>query len=153
MEPVTLAALDCPLRPCRWRTMTHGQLLAHVASVHLEELQLMVAGASGGRGAPVTATVVQHIDARQVRDAADLVASVLVPSMRAQLARKLARDNLRPIDAWPAVQVRRFVWGPSSFPIPDAPGGMRPALEDETPDLYELELSTLAVPDTRTLEL
>jgi hypothetical protein len=175
--------LECPLRPCLWRTVDRShlgwvvvnqpgpdgqldlvrqpavdvmqrELLAHVASEHVEELQLMLAGASGGQGAPVTASVVQHIDARQVQDAADLVASILVPKMRGQLAQKLATEKLRPVDPWPAVQVRRFCWGERYLEVhPDAPGGMRPACEDEEPDLYQLELQTLAVPDRRTLEL
>ena len=133
----------------------HGELLAHLRDEHLEELQLMVAGASGGRGTPVTAQITQHIDARQVQDARDVVAGVLVPQMRAQLAKKLTLEKLRPVDPWPAVQVRRFRWAEHpGTQYPDAPGGMRPAREDEQPDLYQLELRTLAVPDTRArLEL
>jgi len=176
--------LECPLRPCHWRTVDRshlgtvvvvhgkdengrlrmerqsavdvmqGDLLAHIASEHLGVLQLMLAGASGGRGEPVTASVMQHIDARQVLDAADLVAGVLVPNMRAQLARKLAREHLRPVDPWPAVEVRRFCWSDKYLEMhSDAPGGMRLAHEDEQPDLYQLELQTLAVPDTRTVQL
>jgi hypothetical protein len=162
---------DCPLR-CGWRTPLQvlqleldsareqlqpatDRILEHLAAEHLQELQLMLAGASGGRGAPVTAQVTQHVDARQVDGAADVVLGVLVPQMRGQLARKLAQEKLRPVDPWPAVQVRRFRWAEHpGTQHPDAPGGMRPAREDERPDLYQLELRTLAVPDTRSrLEL
>ena len=84
----------CPLRGCTWHVLrnwadpqlhpvTQARLLEHLRAEHLYELQLMVAGADGGHGAPVTASVTQHIDARQVQDAADLVVSVLVPQMRA----------------------------------------------------------------------
>jgi hypothetical protein len=97
---------------------------------------------------------VQHIDARQVLGAADLVRSVVVPRMRAQLAAKLAGENLRPVDPWPAVQVLRFCWADQYLQTqPDAPGGMRLAGEDEEPDLWQLELSTDAVPDTRQVTL
>jgi hypothetical protein len=149
----------CPLRDCTWRNdrpwqEQHNRLLDHLRTDHLYELQLMVAGADGGQGEPVMASVMQHIDARQVQGAADLVASVLVPQMRASLARKLASQNLRPVDPWPAVQVRRYRWAEQYMERhPDAPGGMRPAGEDEDPDLWQLELSTEAVPDRRLLEL
>jgi hypothetical protein len=183
----TMQYLHCPMRQCDWRTVDrshlgwvvvgkpaadssgvdlerqpardvmHGELLAHLADVHVPELQLMLAGASGGRGEPVTCNVVQHIDARQVQDAADLVASVLVPQMRARLAKELCKRNLRPLDPWPAVQVRRYCWGDYATsalnPPPGVPGGMRAPEAGERPDLYALELSTDAVPDTRMVQL
>jgi hypothetical protein len=121
------------------------ELRAHLGEQHWEELQLMLAEIDGGRGGSVVYSVNQRIDAHQVQNATDLVATDLVPQMRARLARDLARQNLRPLTPWPAVRVRRYCWR--------EPGGMRPAREDEEPDLYELELRTDAVRDTRTVEL
>lgn len=141
------------------REQMHGELLAHLADEHLAELQLMLAGASGGHGQPVVAFVHYSLDARSLQDAADVVLAVVVPKLRAQLAAELARKNLRPVDPWPAVQVRRYCWGkyleahPELAAAEDAPAGMRPAGEDEQPDLYQLELRTDAVPDTRTVKL
>jgi hypothetical protein len=162
----------CPLRDCGWRHPASldgpagvtSQLLDHLATDHLQELQLMVAGASGGHGTPVVMELVQHIDARQVQDAADLVASVLVPQMRARLARDMALKGLRPVDPWPAVQVRRYVWteygdhaASMSGNVNLLPGTreLHPIeLEDgREPDLYQLELRTQAVPDTRKVIL
>lgn len=141
------------------------ELRAHLASEHRNELLWMVAGIEGGRGAPVTVNLVQHLDARQLRDAADLALTVLVPQMRARLARDLATKRLRPVDPWPAVQVRRYVWANAgdytqAMMNGDSgqPRGMREMadveLEDgREPDLYQLELSTPAVADTREVTL
>lgn len=138
------------------REQMHGELLAHIRDEHVTELQFMLAGAAGGHGTPVVAQVTQHIDARQVQDAGDLVLSVLVPKMRAQMAADLAKRTLRPLDPWPAVTVLRLRWHEDylgSEPGSAAPAGMRPAREDEQPDLWQLHLQTDAVPDTRTVEL
>jgi hypothetical protein len=183
----------CPLRPCQWRTVdrTHlgtvvvvdGQeedgrprlrtrpavdviqeeLREHLAAEHREELQLLLAGVDGGRGEPVVANLMQHLDVRQVEGAGDVVLSVLIPKMRASLAAELARKGLRPLDPWPAVQVRRYVWTTSpewqaAMNSGDRPPGMRELelfeLEDgRQPDLYQLELQTQAVRDTRTVRL
>lgn len=149
---------ECPLW-CGWRqpngayrdlAAMRARTLEHVAAEHLEELQLLLAGAEGGRGEPQMCVVTQHLDARQVNEAADLVLSVLVPKMRGQLARELTLRQLRPLDPWPAVTVHRYRWAETYLELhPDAPGGLRPAREDETPELYQLELRTLAVQDTR----
>jgi hypothetical protein len=126
----------------------------HITEAHREELQLMLAGIDGGRGEPVTVGLTQHIAAAQMRGAEDLVAATLVPQMRAEMARKMAKQGLRPLDPWPAVQVERYrfadgveSWKPGS----DAPGGMRPARDGEAPDLYAFTLQTEAVKDTRAV--
>jgi hypothetical protein len=100
-------------------------------------------------------SIVQHVSAEHVRGASgDVVAGTLVPQMRAQLARKLATDKLRPLDGWPAVTVLRYRWAPDGFaPADSAPLGMREARDGETPDLYVLELRTDAVPDKETVAL
>lgn len=171
--------VQCPVRPCDWtaplqweqrdqegRThMRYGQdeLRAHLGQTHREELQLMLAGVDGGRGEPVVCTFTQHLDARQVEGAGDVVLSVLIPSMRAKLTAELAAKGLRPLDPWPAVQVRRYVWTTSpewqaAMNSGDRPPGMRELelfeLEDgQQPDLYQLELRTDAVQDTRRVQL
>lgn len=131
----------------------HGELLEHLRTDHLQELQLMLAGASGGRGTPVQAGITQHLTAEAMRGAEDTVLAVVVPKMRAQLAGQLAKKKLRPLDPWPAVQVRKLCWAAMDVEHDGAPGGMRPARDGEEPDLWQLELRTDAVPDTRTLEL
>lgn len=102
--------------------------------------------------------LVQDIDARQVREAADLVTTVLVPQMRARLARDLATKRLRPLDGWPPVLVRRFAWTTAAGYAAAmnghvSPPGMREVPDGETPDLYRLELFTDAVPDTQEVTL
>lgn len=102
--------------------------------------------------------LVQDIDARQVREGADLVATVLVPQMRARLTRDLASKGLRPLDGWPPVQVHRFVWTTAAGYAAamngnGSPPGMREARDGETPDLYRLALVTDAVPDTQQVIL
>ena len=161
--------VDCPLRECSWTTRdgtlhdATRRTLEHLAAEHREELQLMLAGVDGGHGVPVVCTFTQQIDARQVQDAADLVAGVLVPKMRAQMAADLARKNLRPLDPWPAVTVRRFAWSTSerwaaTMHNGDAPVGMLELTDEHltagmAPDLYQLELRTDAVQDPRTVQL
>lgn len=138
--------------------------LRAIAEAHQEDLQLMLASIDGGRGVPVRTSIVQHLDAQQVDGARDLVLSVLVPKMRAQLAAELAKQNLRPLDPWPAVQITRWVWTSSDEYVTamlekgEGPAGMRELQpweleEGRTPDLYRLELRTDAVPDTRVVEL
>ncbi len=183
-----LSYLHCPLWPCSWRTVDRSHLTTvvmadgedengrpnlvtrdavqvireelrmHLAAEHRRELQLLLAHADGAAGEPVRVGLVQDIDAVQVRGAEDLVASTLVPQMRARFARDMAAKNLRPLDPWPAVIVHRYVWR-------DAPGyaaamfdgsnppGMREAHNGERPDFYRFELSTLAVNDAGTVQL
>lgn len=167
-----MRAEQCPLRECSWQTpagsyrdlmVQQDELREHLAAEHREELQLMLAGMDGGRGVPVVCTSTQQIDARQVQDAADLVAGVLMPQMRARMAADLAKKKLRPLDPWPAVTVRRFAWTTPERWAAAMHNGSTPAgmveLTDEhlaaglRPDLYQLELRTDAVQDSRTVQL
>jgi hypothetical protein len=130
-----------------------------------QELQLSLAQLDGCEGDPVLVSFTQTIDARQVQVGRDLVQTMMVPAIRARFARDLAHKGLRPLDPWPAIQVRRFVWSnrdefASTMLDPDAvtPPGMRELYEDEEiasrrPDLYQLHVECLAVRDTRTVEL
>lgn len=133
------------------------ELLEHMAETHREDLQMMLAGLDGGRGEPVVVTDVQHVHAGQVRGAEDLVAGTLVPRMRGHFAAAIAKKGLRPLDPWPAVTVLRWCWQQRmpllEVPVENAPSGMRPAQDGEQPDLYTLELRTLAVTDTRAVTL
>lgn len=109
------------------------------------------------RTLPVRVGVTQHLDALQVQGAPELVATVIVPQMRARLVRDLAGRGLRPVDGWPAVKVRRYVWTtPGEYAAAMGagfPSGMRPAREDEEPALYQLELFTDAIPDPQQVIL
>jgi len=147
--------VDCPMRGCLSFSHKPEALSRHMAKVHREELQLMLAGIDGGRGEPVVVGLTQHIAAAQMRGAEDLVAATLVPQMRAEMARKMAREGLRPLDPWPAVQVECWVYVAQPFPVSQdgAPGGTRVALADEAPDLYSLTLETEAVKDTRAVTI
>jgi hypothetical protein len=193
MEQPSMQYLHCPLQPCHWRTVDRSHLTTvvmvdgadenglphlvtrdaakvvqtelreHLATDHRRELQLMLAGIDADQAGLQVCSIVQHVDARQVQDAADLVATVLVPQMRARLAKDMASKGLRPLDPWPAVIVRRYVWT-SDEQWMDAmhaghnPPGMRELQDGERedgrqPDLYALELHTEAIPDTRTVDL
>jgi hypothetical protein len=188
MEQPTMQYLHCPLRPCHWRIVDRSHLTTvvmvdgadenglpklvtrdaaqvmqaelreHLTTDHRRDLQLMLAGIDADQAGLQVCSIVQHVDARQMQDAGDLVATVLVPQMRARLAKDMASKGLRPLDPWPAVIVRRYVWGDREF-WTDAmhsghvPPGMRKAEDGEVPDLYALELHTDAIPDTRTVEL
>ncbi len=148
--------VDCPMRGCLSGTWRPERLGVHITEAHREELQLMLAGIDGGRGEPVTVGLTQHIAAAQMRGAEDLVAATLVPQMRAEMARKMAKQGLRPLDPWPAVQVERYAF--TDYPLrlpqrPGVPGGMRPARDGEAPDLYAFTLQTEAVKDTRVVTL
>jgi hypothetical protein len=138
------------------------ELRGHLAQTHRRELQLMLAGADGGRGEPQRASLVQTISAEYADGVGDVILGVLVPRMRAQFAADLAKKGLRPLDPWPAVVVRRLVWSGERYGLVfqdgEAPHGMRELTDTEldagrTPDLFQLELHTEAVPDARTVTL
>jgi hypothetical protein len=132
------------------------ELAEHLATEHLEHLQRLLSAASGGRGdlSVVTSTVVLS---RELVEHAPEGAPVAhaVEQLRRQLQRELALRNLRPLDPWPAVTVRRLAWSNALEQQDGLPHGMRELHPDDPqpPDLYHLELRTLAQPDTRAVVL
>jgi hypothetical protein len=134
----------------------NDQLREHLAD-HREQLQELLAAAEGGRGELSVVSVTMQLSAEVVRRAPeDAAADHAVEHLRRQLALDLTRRQMRPLDPWPAVTVRRLVYG--GFTLVDAdslPSGMQELHPDDPqpPDLFQLALRTLAQHDSRAVVL
>lgn len=127
------------------------ELLDHLAGAHLEHLQLLLAavgGVPGGEQQVVQVTM--QLDPETVRRAPEGVpVDHVVERLRTRLAAELTRQQMRPLDPWPAVTVRRMAWSA------EYGNGLRELdpEDPQQPDLWQLELRTRALPDLQPVLL